>query len=118
MEDEISILASRWKELQGKAVTKVPQIIVDRDEAIKSLLEDVKEVYADKAGRAAGDRLTRSIKKLEKTNDEEKRKLGLQVVEYLPGTAKAVKPPGPRDRIPGKPGTARRVRNALNPSRR
>ena len=118
MEDEISILASRWRELQGKAVTKVPQIIVDRDEAIKSLLEDVKDVYDTKDGRAAGDRLVRNIKKLEKTNDEEKRKLGLQVVEYLASGSKTVKPPAPRDRIPGKPGAARRVRNALNPTRR
>ena len=118
MVNEIDILASRWREMQGKEVTKVPQIIIDRTEAIESLLEDVDEVYATKDGKAAGDRLTKNIKKLEKTNDEEKRKLGLQVVEYLASGTKRVEAPAPRDRIAGKPGAARRVRNALNPTRR
>ena len=58
MASDIEILASRWKEMQGKTVTKIPQIIIDRTEAIESLLEDVDEVYATKDGRAAGDRLT------------------------------------------------------------
>ena len=118
MASDIEILASRWKEMQGKTVTKIPQIIIDRTEAIESLLEDVDEVYATKDGRAAGDRLTKNIKKLEKTNDEEKRKLGLQVVEYLASGTKRVETPAPRDMVTRKTRTARRVRNALNPSRR
>ena len=104
--------------MQGKEVTKVPQIIIDRTEAIESLLEDVDEVYATKDGKAAGDRLTKNIKKLEKTNDEEKRKLGLQVVEYLASGTKRVEAPRPRDLVSSKPRTTRRIRNALNPTRR
>ena len=82
--------------MQGKAVTKIPRAIIERDEIIQSLLEDVDDIYAEKDGRAKGDRLVRNIKKLIKVNDQEKEKVGLQRLEYLPGAAKTVKPPRPQ----------------------
>ena len=104
--------------MQGKDVAKIPREIIERDEIIQSLLEDVDDIYAEKDGRAKGDRFVRNIKKMIKVNDEEKRKLGLQVTEYFPGTAQTVKPSRPRDRVTGKSNARARVRNALNPSRR
>ena len=115
MEDELSILGSRWKELQGKKVDKVPQIIIDRNEAINSLLHDVGAVMDEKDGKTKSQRLMKNIAKLQKVNDEEKRKLGLQVTEYFTSRPETVKSPRPRDRIARKSGAARRVRNALNP---
>ena len=104
--------------MQGKAVTKIPRAIIERDEIIQSLLEDVDDIYAEKDGRAKGDRLVRNIKKLIKVNDQEKEKVGLQRLEYLPGATKAVKPPGPRDRVTRKTNARTKIRNALNPSTR
>ena len=118
MENKFTVLGSRWQEMQGKAVTKIPREIIERDEIIQSLLEDVDDIYAEKDGRAKGDRLVRNIKKLIKVNDQEKEKVGLQRLEYLPGATKAVKPPGPRDRVTRKTNARTKIRNALNPSTR
>ena len=103
---------------QGKTVKKIPRQIIERDEIIESLLEDVDDVYAEKDGRAKGDRLVRNIKKMIKVNDEEKRKLGLEVLEYLPGATKRVKAPAPRDRVARKSNARALVRNAFNATRR
>ena len=102
--------------MQGKAVTKIPREIIERDEIIQSLLEDVDDIYAEKDGRAKGDRLVRNIKKLIRVIDQEKEKVGLQRLEYLPGAAKTVKPPAPRDRVARKTNARTKIRNVLNPS--
>ena len=115
MENEFTVLGSRWQELQGKHVSKIPKEIIERDAIIESLLEDVDDVYAEKDGKAKGDRLVRNISKMQKVNDEEKRKLGLEVTEYLPGGTKRVKAPRTRDRITRKTNARTRIRNALNP---
>lgn len=118
MEDEFSVLASRWRELQGHAVQKVPQEIIDRDTAIQSLLEDQDAIADGKNGKENLERLTRNIRKLEKINDEAKSKLNLQVSEYLPGGSEAKQPGPTRDLVPRKPNTKARIRRALNPDRR
>ena len=117
MEDEFSILASRWRELQGKRVQKIPQEIVDRDTAIQSLLEDQDAIADGKNGKENLERLTRNIRKLEKINDEAKRALNLQVTEYLPGGTKGKETSAPRDLIPRKRNTKARIRRALNADR-
>ena len=104
--------------MQGKSVKKIPRQIIERDEIIQSLLEDVDDIYAEKNGRVKGDRLVRNIKKLIKVNDKEKEKIGLQRLEYFPGTTKAIKPPAPRDVVPRKTNARSLVRNAADVLRR
>ena len=115
LENEFDILASRWQELQGKKVTKIPQEIIERDTIIQELLADVEDIAAMKDGKTYLARLVRNIKKLEKLNDDAKRDAGLKVTEYFPSGPEAEQPLPTRDLVPRKGNTRARIRKALNP---
>ena len=94
--NEIDRLASRYSELSGKHVAKVPQNILDMEAAYQELIEDYVEMCKGKENHNHCERVYRASLKLRRILTQYYADNGLELPKYLTGAAKPEKPRAPR----------------------
>lgn len=109
---ELDRIASRYKELRGKPVTKKPAALLSRLEAYAEILDDLVDMREQKENPKERKRVWRKAKRIERQLGDQCRTCGLELSEELARATKTKQAGAPRNYVPSDADAAPPIRLA------